>query len=193
MKEWKEHIVMNVNKSSLFIGLVASLCAGDAFAQKSAPSLYMVGELMVHSARLGNPAMTASCGLSSGEVSHIVLKSLKNDNLPAISIINAPPPKNNVARIDILPTMMSIKTDDKTCTSWISLSAQTRDLVVLPPLEVPRNVVVTYWDGGLLVHSRIEGHAQATINAVDKLAEQFSRQYRMDQPPDLSQQEQPKF
>ncbi|HAX92136.1 MAG TPA: hypothetical protein DCY07_08040 [Rhodospirillaceae bacterium] len=181
---------MNANKLFLAAGF-AVFCWGvlptAALAQTPvAPSLYGVGEIQVQHTRLANPAVTATCGLSSGEISHIALKSLKNDELPAFSVINAPASKEDVARIDLLPTVASMQTNETSCTSWIAFSAQGRNLVVLPPVSTARSVVVTYWEGGLLVHSTVEKHPQALVNAIDKLVVQFARQYRLDQPPEIS-------
>ena len=189
MKEWNARTAMNANKVFLAAGF-AAFCWGvmpmPALAQTPvAPSLYGVGEIQVQHTRLANPAVTATCGLSSGEISHIALKSLKNDSLPAFSVINAPAPKEDVARIDLLPTVASIQTTEGTCTSWVAFTAQGRNLVVLPPVSTARSVVVTYWEGGLLVHSKKEQHPQSLVNAIDKLVLQFARQYRLDQPPSL--------
>ncbi len=175
---------MNVNKTLLGGILLAScLLPATGHAIDSAPALYNIGEIQVQNARLGNSEATANCGMSSGEISDAVIKSFRGDSLPVFSPINAPPSKESVARIDLLPTVMSLQTDDKTCTSWVSFSAQSRNLVILPPIKTPRYITATYWEGGMMVYSTKGGHAQAIINAIDKITGQFSRQYKIDQPP----------
>jgi len=178
MKENKPHITLR----AFALGLATAL-SSPAAAQVSAPALYDVREIQVENARLSNADLTAECGATSGEVSAIALKTLLSDSLPAFTIVDAPPPRPNVMRIDLLPIVSTIRTDEKTCTSWVSLQARSENRVVLPPVKTPRNIVVVYWEGGTLVHSLATAHPQAIINAADKLSEQFARQYRLDQPP----------
>lgn len=179
--------MMNANKRLVSAALLtACLVPTTGWATDSAPALYGISEIQVQDARLGNSEATANCGMSSGEISNAVLRSLRAGSLPVFSPISAPPLKKETARINLLPTVMSLQTDDKTCTSWVSFSAQNRHLVVLPPIETPRYITVTYWDGGMMVHSIKSTHAQAMINAIDKIVGQFSRQYKLDQPPNLT-------
>lgn len=180
--------MMNANRLYIAAALLSTFLlptTGQAQAA-SAPALYGVGEIQVQNARLGNSEATANCGMSSGEISNAVIKAFSGDLLPVFSPLNAPPEKESVARIDLLPTVMSMQTDDKTCTSWVSFSAQSHNPVVLTPIETPRYITVSYWDGGMLVHSTKGGHAQTLINAIDKIVGQFMRQYKLDQPPSLT-------
>lgn len=179
--------MMNVNKLLLGTAFLTSCLAPTlGHAVDSAPALYGIQEIQVQNARLSNKDTTSQCGLSSGEIADAAVKTFRRDSFSVFSPINAPPLKEGTARIDLLPTVMSLQTDDKTCTSWVSLSAQSRNLVVLPPIETPRYVTITYWEGGMMAYSTTGTHAQAIVNAIDKISGQFSRQYKMDQPPSLT-------
>ena len=181
----------NANKSGL-CGLLLSaslltlVSPVAALAQASAPALYDVKELQVQHGRIGNPKASANCGTSSGEVSMMVLKALQADKLPAFSVLNAPKQNPNVARIDIYPDVVTLQPREKECISWVSISAQSREILQINPIATPRNLMSTYWQGGMMVGSNVTAHANTINDAFAKLGAQFSRQYRLDQPPELT-------
>jgi hypothetical protein len=182
--------VMNANKTKAafcfltsFVGLVA---ATSAIAGPSAPALFGVQEIMVEHGRMGNEAASANCGTSGGEVATMVEKALKMDNLPVFSVIDAPDVREGAARISLLPEVVTLQPTDKSCISWISLTAQSRSTFMIPPVSVPRDAIVNYWHAGVMVGSNPSSHARTINEAIDKMAAQFSRQYRLDQPPSLS-------
>ncbi len=119
------------------------------------------------------------------QVTADILKKLKEDQLPAFSVIEAPAPKMDLARIDLFPEIVTLQRQGLDCTSWISLTAQSKATVRVPPVETPRHVTINYWRGGLMVSSTQIGHARTVREALIKLAAQFSRQYRSDQPPPM--------
>lgn len=159
--------------------------ASTQAAAQAVPAMSGVQEVQVQHARVGNSAATGACGTSSGEIAADVLKVLKGDNIPAFSVIDAPPPRMGVARIDLIPEIITLQQQGLTCTSWISLFAQSRGSIRVPPVETPRNITALYWRGGLMISTTQAGHPRALTEAFGKLALQFSRQYRMDQPPPL--------
>lgn len=116
----------------------------------------------------------------------MVLKALQADNLPAFSVLNAPKRDPNVARIDIYPDVVTLQPREKECVSWVSITAQSREILQINPVATPRNMMSTYWHGGLMVGSSNTAHANTINDAFSKLGAQFSRQYRLDQPPEIS-------
>ncbi len=182
--------MMNANKkTALFFFLSAALVLpfASAKAQGSAPAMLNVKELRVQHTRLGNNAASDLCGLSPSETMAHVLSKLKEDKLPAFSALESPSSQMGVARIDVVPEIVTLQKQGLDCTSWVSLAAQSRSTLRVPPVEVPRYVTVVYWRGGLMVSSPQVSHARAVRDALVKLATQFSRQYRNDQPPPMDE------
>jgi len=186
--------VMNANKALLtgllLAGVLAPLspahAAEEAMAVRAAPALYGVKEIQVQQSRLANPQASANCGTSSGELSAMLLKAFKADGLPAFSILGATPVKQGTARIDIFPDVATLQPRDKECVSWVSFTAQSKDVLRVYPVETPRNLITTYWSGGLMIGTSAAAHPAALNEAVTKLEAAFSRQYRLDQPPALT-------
>jgi len=190
--------VMNANKVSLaclfavVLGLFLSATAQaeeKVVAIKAAPALYGVKEFQVQYGRVGNQAASANCGTSSGELATMVLKSLKSDGLPAFPVLGAQPVSPGVARIDIFPDIVTLQPRDKECVSWVSITAQSKDVLRVYPVETPRNLLTTYWTGGLMISSSQSGHPTSLNDAIAKLTAALSRQYRLDQPPTLTPQD----
>jgi len=199
--------VMNANKTTLpslvLAGMLTvlspSLAAEPAPATApvaapapaAAPALYNVRELQVQHGRLANPTASANCSTSSGEVASMVIKAFKADGLPAFSVLGAPARTPGIARVDIYPDVVTLQPHDKECVTWVSLTAQSKDVLRVYPVETPRNLITTYWTGGLMIASSITGHAMALNDAIVKLTAAFSRQFRIDQPPSLAPHDDP--
>lgn len=172
-----------VGVSFLALGLLLS--APATALEGSAPALLGVQEIQVQHGRLGNNAASDMCGLSSSDAATQVLNILKEEQLPVFAVMDAPMPRMGIARIDLLPEIVSLQREGLDCTSYVSLTAQTHSTVRVPPIETPRNVWVTYWRGGLMISSTQVGHLRAVREALTKLSQQFAKQYRSDQPPPL--------
>lgn len=171
--------------SSFFLGVCLFLAVTEARAQGSAPSLMGVTEIQVQHARFGNTAASDGCGLSNSIASGHILEKLKEVQLPAFSVMDAPALKMGVARIDLMPEVVTMQKQGLDCTSWVALMAQSRVSTRIPPIETPRNVTVTYWRGGLMISSPQVSHPRAVREALYKLSLEFAKQYRADQPPPL--------
>ena len=191
--------MMSENKlvfSSLLLGLTCLLGAQQAKADEAAgfaPALYGVSEIQVQHGRIGNPKASANCGTSSGEVLTTVLKSMEKEGLPAFSVLQAPPLAAGAARVNAYPDVVTLQPRDKECVSWVSLTINSREPLSVNPVKLPRNLTTTYWTGGLMVGSIDTAHATSISEAFQKLIEQFGRQYRADQPPDLKAQDATSF
>jgi hypothetical protein len=173
-----------------FVGgaLTALSVAAPAMAATtgSAPALSGVKEMIVESVKIGTSQANGNlCALTRGEIDTAFLKMLRNYGLPAFSPVEAKPPQIGVGRIDLVPEIVSISSQGTECSNWVALSAQTHSTVRVPPIETPRNVVVTYWRGGLMLNNSETTQARSVMEALEKLVRQFSEQYRLDQPPPM--------
>jgi hypothetical protein len=169
----------------LALGLYASPSAAETATAVSAPAFSGVKEIIVDSVHMSLTANGTGCALARGEVDTALLKMLKNAGLPVFSPVDAKPPMLGVGRIDLIPEIVSISSQGTECASWVALSAQTHSTVRVPPIETPRNVVVAYWQGGLLIDSSATNQPRAIMEALEKLSVQLAQQYRLDQPPPL--------
>ncbi len=178
--------MMNANKAAFFLCAALGLfLSQEARAAGSAPALLGIQEVLVRQAHLGNGPASDSCGLSGSEAANEVVKRLREDQVPAYPLMKAPTHKEPVARVELLPEIATLQHQGLDCVSWISLMAETREAVAVPPLDIARNVSVVYWRGGLLVSSAQTMHARAVYDALAKLASSFAQRYKVDQPPPL--------
>ena len=168
----------------LAVGFGANASAQNAPA--NAPPFYGVKEMRLQYPRLGNPDATSKCGLSSQELMTLILKGLTTLGLPVFSVVDAPPFKPEVARVDLFPDVVTLQPQEAICISWVSLTAQSNEIINLPPVEVPRSVLVTYFSSGMMFGGSVNGHANAIKDTIDKLGAQLVKQYRNDQPPELA-------
>jgi len=167
---------------ALSFGFAKTATADDDY---SMPAMSGIKEIVVQSARIADAKSSGECGISIGALDESFLKSMKSFSIPALSSLEAGPQKNNIARLDILPEIVTAKDPGRDCTSWISLTAQSRNSIIVPPIQAKRNVTIVFWRGGLMVNSGNGVHQQALIDAFDKLSNAFSSQYKNDQPPAL--------
>ena len=170
--------------------LGAGLCLGlfypvSGWAQGASPAMADIEGIQVQPGRMGNKSASDNCGLSSGEIAAQVLALLKGSQLPVYSLMETPQAMSGKIRIELHPEIMTLNPQGVDCISWVSLYAQSRSTLIVPPSRTPRNVTVNYWRGGLLVSSTQISHPRAMKEALEKLTGQMVRQYRLDQPPAL--------
>jgi hypothetical protein len=180
-----------LSRYGLVLAVFACLLApvGSRAAEKTvtatAPAMSGVQEVLLQYAKIGNNAKAGACTVTPGEITSALYASLKSYNVPAVSVIDAKPAMIGVARIELIPEIVSLNSQGVDCTSWVSLVAQTQNTLRIQPIETPRSVIVTYWRGGMLVNSNQTTHPHAIKEAFEKLSSQFSQQYKLDQPPEL--------
>ncbi len=166
---------------------------GTAGMVGAAPAMSGVGEMLIQAPRLGGTSSTANtsaCAVGRGEVEASLYKILKNYGLPVVQAMKAMPQRLDVARVNVLPEIVTAASQDTSeCSAWVSLTIQTDSTVTVPPITTPRNVIVTYWRGGLLVSGSATANSRAVVDALDKLARQLVQQYKLDQPPKLPDSE----
>jgi hypothetical protein len=173
---------MNGNKTFSAAFLLALIPACAAAQVSSAPAMFNVREVIVQFAHFGDPETAGTCGLSREELAAQLNKTLQDNGVPAIPVTDANPPQLGVARIELAPDIFSFNSQGLDCTSWVSLVAQSQNTVHIPPVDISRNVTVTYWHGGVLLSSSQATHEHIVGEALQKLARQFAQQYKLDQP-----------
>lgn len=183
------HASLGLRRAFAIIGLVLAGCwftlPPVLASEGSAPALSNIQELVVQNIRFGNNTGKSICGVRDDVLLARVVQDLKSYNLPAFSVMEAKPIKIGVARVEIVPEILSTNSQGIECTSWVSLTAQSNNTLRIPPIETPRNIIVTYWRANILVSSSENAHPQVLNDAFDKLTRKFAQQFRMDQPPPL--------
>ncbi len=173
-----------------FFSLLAATFAffaltGPASAQDSMMGLAFIKEIILQPPRLGHPADSKKCDISENDIPTFILPKLEGDSLPVFSLLDAPVPNKKNARIYLVPEIITMEVKRTACVSYMSMTATSKETLNIPPIKVPRNVTVTYWKGGLMLHSSAAGHKRVVQRGFEKLSELFSRDYRLAQPPDL--------
>ncbi len=153
-----------------------------AHAQGVAPGMYGVGEIIVEYAQFNDPKASNSCNLSRESIASVLSGAFAGTTVPVVAVADAKPPARGVARIQLIPEIASFVDENLECISWISLSAESRIDVVIPPVGAPRSVTAVYWRQRVGVSSGQSVHADRVGEILKKMADQFSQQYRLDQP-----------
>ncbi|NTU76867.1 MAG: hypothetical protein HGA90_03505, partial [Alphaproteobacteria bacterium] len=135
MNGWNEHNATNANRAArapqdrvlwaASLALGACLLAAPACfaAEGAAPAMAGVKEFVLQYPHLGGSSQQAPpCGMTAGEANDALLRVLKAEGLPVVPIIDAKPSMIGVARVEILPEIISINNQDIDCTSWVSLT-----------------------------------------------------------------------
>jgi len=197
MNVWSVRNVMSENKTRssspksskrafVYASLLTFLLAPALASAQSAPGLSAVSEVVVLNTRLVNPETSQKCGILPQNVTKDMAKFAKEYGTPAVSLLEAKPTKIGSARVDIVTEVTTLYTQTGDCISYVGATAQSKNILVVPPIRVPRNVIITYWKNGLLVTSTEPAHSRLVQDVIDKLARSFAEQYKIDQPPDLS-------
>jgi hypothetical protein len=163
--------------------------APNAQAQSgSASGMFGVEEVIIQYTRLGNAKTAEACGLSREKFADILKNTLQDNGVPAIPVDEAKPALAGVTRIDLVPSVFSYNGQGLDCISWVSLSVESRNRVHIPPIDIPRSVIITYWREGALISSDQITHQRVVGDALQKQAKLFADQYKLDQPPALPSQ-----
>lgn len=170
-----------------FLLLTAIACApalpASAQAQGAAPGMYGVKEIVVQAAQINNPKAAEDCGITRAEINESVLGVLRDANLPAVDVNEAPPSISEVARIYLRPEIALVNNGQGLdCTSWVSLSAESKNNLIIPPVPIPRNVQIMYWHESAITTSTQSAHGLIVSNLARKLAGNFAKQYNASQP-----------
>lgn len=162
--------------------LFSFLLPALAHAQ-GAPGMYDVGEVIVDNAHFDDAKTSDRCGVSRDMVAQIFVKAFADTSVTAIPIADAKPPMLGIARIQLIPQISTFTDDSLDCMSWISLTAQSKASVIIPPVPSARDVTIVYSQQHDSVFSGQSIHAQRVTEILQKMAAQFAQQYKADQPP----------
>lgn len=178
----KESLMRKIVLLFLFVSF-APTCA---HAQGAAPEMFGVGEVIVDYVHLDDPKASDTCGLSREMIASTLTKAFVGTSVPATAVVDAKPPSLGVARIDLIPEISTYADESLDCVSWVSLSAESHANLVIPPVSTTRDVTVLYWRKHNRIASGQTVHAQKIVEVLEKMAEQFAQQYRVDQPPEFA-------
>ncbi len=171
----------------LFLSIFLSLgLASPASAAGAAVSdMFGVREVILDFTQFDDPRASDTCGLSRQLIADTIAANLQGTSVPAIPVNEARPPVAGIFRINLVPLVSTYVDETLGCVSWISLSAENRVSLMVPPLNVQRAVLAVFWRGHLKVVSTHSTHTPKVVAAVKSLVEKFAQQYRADQPPEL--------
>ena len=169
-------------KSLIVASLLALLPLCAAKAEGAATAMYGVKEILAHYPRINNPEAAGFCGLAHVDLLAGMMKDLKAYNIPIFPPLEAMPPQIGVSRIELWPEIYTLNNEGIDCTSWVSMSARTENNLTIPPVNIPRSVIINYWDKGTMVTSSESQHMRVVSAALIKLGEDFAKRYVSDQP-----------
>jgi len=158
---------------------------GISYAQGFAPELYGVGEVVLEYPRFEDTEAAGSCHLSRDDVNAALNASFVGSSVPVTPVARAKPLVMGVARIHLIPELSSHSDENLGCVSWISLSAESRTDVIIPPVSAPRSVTIVYWRLHGKAFSNQSVHPQKVAEVLRQMAQRFAQQYKIDQPASL--------
>ncbi|MGE3623984.1 MAG: hypothetical protein AB7H77_08985 [Bdellovibrionales bacterium] len=179
---------MKGNKLSLLLAGAAFLAAFPVHAESvggAAPAMFAVEEVLLQFTRFGNNKVAESCGLTQNDLDAVIAKTLKDAGVPHAMVGDAKPAMAGRARINFGATIITLNSQGMDCTSWVSLAAETKNSLHVPPVDISRNVTVVYWREGSLMTTSQTVHARQVSDALQKITRHFAEQYKLDQPPAL--------
>ena len=175
-----------IKKTALLL-LSSCLFSLQAHAQGAAPEMFGVREIVINFAHFDDAEASDACGLSRDQVAGVLTKALAGTGVPVISIVDAKPMATGVARINLIPEISTHSDENLGCVSWVSLSAESHARLSIPPVNTLRGVTVLYWRQHTVVSSGQSIHEQRIDEVLQKMAGMFAQQYKLDQPPEISQ------
>ncbi|QQR68657.1 MAG: hypothetical protein IPI58_07360 [Alphaproteobacteria bacterium] len=124
----------------------------------AAPLLYGIGEVVLHPAVFVDESQSATCNVSPEIVSQSIRLALKNSPVPLLLEESAPPIQPEIARVHLLPVVVSLYDHILNCTSWINLTVEAEHVLRLPPVGLRKEARVIYWEKGIMLTSPISVH-----------------------------------
>jgi len=155
---------------------------GSSYAQGFAPEMYGVGEVVIEYPRFEDPEAASVCHLSRDDVDAALNAAFSGSSVPVTPVAKAKPLVMGVARIHLIPELSSHSDENLGCVSWISLSAESRTDVIIPPISAPRSVTIVYWRMHGKAFSNQSVHPQKASEVLRQMAQRFIQQYKIDQP-----------
>ncbi|MDD3370504.1 MAG: hypothetical protein PHE27_01630 [Alphaproteobacteria bacterium] len=161
--------------------LVPFIAPSVAQAQVYAPELYGVTQVIVDDAWFENAKASGTCGMTQSGIDSALKYAFAGTEVPAVSAEAAKMAMANAARIRLVPQIWTHIDETLGCVSWVILSAQSRATMVIPPITVPRDVTLLYWQEHAKVFSNLSGHEAKVAGVLKILAERFAQKYNNDQ------------
>ncbi|MGB9153311.1 MAG: hypothetical protein WCD70_09530 [Alphaproteobacteria bacterium] len=174
-------------KKAVLFFLCLWLVPVSAHAQGAAPEMFGINEVVIEYARFDDPDAAETCGLSRDEIAGVLIKTLVGSAVPAVAVVDAKPVAVGTARIQLIPEVSSYVDEGLGCVSWVSLTAQNHAKVVIMPINTLRSITAVYWQQHVKVGSGQSVHGQKVDEAIQKMAQKFLQQYKLDQPPEIQQ------
>ena len=161
----------------------ASLVPGDACAQGNfGAEMSGVNEILVNYVQFDDPKMSELCGLTRDGIAAVLKAAFAGTSVPAVSAAEAKMPLPGIARIKLETTISSYMDETMGCVSWVSMSAEGRAVVTIPPVAMPRDETILYWRHHLKSYSGQASHPGHIADALRKMVDKFAQQYKIDQP-----------
>ncbi len=169
---------------TILLGNVIAMA--PARAQGAAPGLYGIKEIIIQVAQINNAQAAEACGITRADITETIMGVLRGAGVPALDVNEAPPSIAEIPRLNLRPEIALVNNGQGLdCTSWISINAESKNNLVIPPIAIPKSVQISYWRESAIMTSTQSAHGQIVNGVIKKLAENFAKQYNASQPPKL--------
>lgn len=160
----------------IFVFLILS--PSVVLASGGAPALYGIKGAVIQPVIFANKKIADQCALRAEDIESSLKKSLQSNGVPAIYSVEVNLDTITPAHVDILPEITTLDIQGFDCVSWVSLVVQTNNNVSVPPVDVLRNVIVTYWHDGSLIQTSQALHERTLEDFFQKAAVKFSVEFK---------------
>ncbi len=169
---------------TVVLGLISAVMmssfGGQAHASGAAGALFGVQTANVHLPLFANTQASEGCGLSKEELGKQLKQIMETAGIPAVTLDQPRPPIVSIARVELIPDIVSTN-QGLDCVSWISLSVESDERLVIQPVELLRETTVQYWTQGALISSGQAEHQRTVVGAMQKMIDNLAKKFRKDQ------------
>ncbi|MDD4617211.1 MAG: hypothetical protein PHW76_08915 [Alphaproteobacteria bacterium] len=170
--------VLVLGAAAVFFVVVSEAArASDGFA----PSMYGVTDVSIENVKFNDPKASDKCGLTKDGIATVLKSAFVDKQVPVVVASTTRMQVMGTARIKLIPEISTHLDEIMGCLSWVTLSAQSRENLQIPPIAPPREVTVLYWNHAARVFSGISAHPAKVAEVLNNAAGQFSQQFVADQ------------
>ncbi|MGB4101788.1 MAG: hypothetical protein WBK91_07795 [Alphaproteobacteria bacterium] len=143
------------------------------------PPLFMLKEVFIDYPILVDPKVSSDCGLTRESMLTALQRNLQDPGLDVMAL--HPTHARSGTRVALTVEIMSVK-QGRNCISWIDMPFTDKAPVRLPPVNVPRNMTLLFWQQKKVVTSTDERHQPTVNDMLASMVRQFLRDVKLAAP-----------
>lgn len=144
-----------------------------------APTLYGLHEILLQYPTFQDARASNDCGLNRETLLTVMQRNLQDPNLEVMPLNETH--ERRAARAELTYEIHSARLD-QLCVSWINMRLSDRAAIILPPIKIPRDLTITYWQRSMAARSPVDRHQTSVGDALAAMGRQFLRDLKLAEP-----------